>query len=103
MTKRRRRKKKSRHWSLALAALAGCKHGIISRYVTVGGRWTSFRLDAATWAALADVAKAEGLSVNELCWKIERAKPEALSTTVAIRAWLLGYFYRNSGRARGAR
>jgi predicted DNA-binding ribbon-helix-helix protein len=100
---RRRRKKKSRHWSLALAVLAGCKHGIISRYVSLGGRRTSFRLDAATWAALTDVAQREGISVNELCWKIERAKPAALSLTVAIRTWLLGYFYPNSGRARPVR
>jgi hypothetical protein len=62
MKARTRRKKKSRHWSLALAVLAGCKHGLINRNVSVAGRRTSCRLDAATWAALADVAQRERVS-----------------------------------------
>jgi predicted DNA-binding ribbon-helix-helix protein len=94
--------RKSPHWTSALAALADCRRGLISRNVVVAGHRTSFRLDIATWEALADVAQRERISVNELCSQIEAAKPDALSLTVAIRSWLLNYFRHQSGRARPA-
>jgi predicted DNA-binding ribbon-helix-helix protein len=70
----------------ALATLADCRHGLINRNVDVHGRRTSFRFDAATWDALAEVAQREGVSILKLCDEIETAKPDALNLTVAIRS-----------------
>jgi predicted DNA-binding ribbon-helix-helix protein len=62
-------------WTKALAAVAECKRGLITYNVVIAGRRTSCRLDAPTWSALGDVARREGVSVNELCSEIAATRP----------------------------
>ena len=56
---------------------------------------TSVRLEAEMWAALKDVARREGCSVNDLAGRIHRRKKPAQNFTSAIRVFLLLY-YRNA-------
>jgi predicted DNA-binding ribbon-helix-helix protein len=84
----------------ALAAVADCKRGLILYNVRIARRRTSCRLDAATWSALGDVARRQGVTVNELCTSIAAAKPRALSVSAAIRSYLLDYFRRRASRVR---
>ena len=92
--------KKPPPWTMALAAVAKCNRGLIMGNLVIAGRRTSCRLDAATWSALGDVARRQGVTVNELCTSIAAAKPRALSVSAAIRSYLLCYFRRRVARGR---
>ena len=52
-----------------------------------------------------EIARRERMTVHQLCTSIARTKPAALSLTVAIRCYALGYFCKDvtarSGIARG--
>lgn len=67
------------------------KSRLQSRNVTVGGHRTSLRLEQDVWSALEEVCSREGLSVHELCTRIE-ARRTGSSRTAAVRAFVLGYF-----------
>jgi predicted DNA-binding ribbon-helix-helix protein len=66
--------------------------GLVSRSFYIGKRRTSARFDALTWSALLEIAKREGVTVNELCTAIAAAKPRRLSLTVAIRLGVLQHY-----------
>lgn len=67
------------------------KSRLLSRNVTVGGHRTSLRLEQDVWSALEEVCSREGLSVHELCTRIETRRTGS-SRTAAVRAFVLGYF-----------
>jgi predicted DNA-binding ribbon-helix-helix protein len=91
---------------------------LVSRNVVVADHRTSVRLEPELWDALADIARRERLSLNELCTRIgarrlarlaralalkaQRAKPAGRvrrpSLTSAIRVHILLY-YRRRARA----
>lgn len=74
------------------ASLARAASTLINRNVTVAGRRTSMRLEAAMWDALQQICVREGKSLNELVTEIDRRRSES-SLTAAIRVYLLRYFY----------
>lgn len=59
------------------------------RSLTLRGHRTSVSLEAAFWNALIDAARAEGLSVNRLCERIDEARGAEAGLASAIRVWLL--------------
>ena len=63
----------------------------ISRNVVVQGRRTSMRIEETLWDALEDMAAREGVSINELCGRIDYYKGE-MSLTGAVRAALVSYY-----------
>ena len=67
--------------------------------LVVGGHRTSVRLEAEMWAALKDVARREGCSVNDLAGRIHSRKKPAQNFTSAIRVFLMLY-YRNAAADR---
>jgi predicted DNA-binding ribbon-helix-helix protein len=70
---------------------------LVGGNLVVGGRRTTVRLEDEMWAALKDVAKREGYTVNGLAGRIDRRRKRGQSFTSAIRVFLLLY-YRNSAR-----
>lgn len=60
------------------------------RSLTLRGHRTSVSLEAEFWAALEAAARAEGLSVNALCARIDEARGPGTALASAIRVWLLG-------------
>lgn len=64
---------------------------LLCKNVIVNGRRTSMRLDRETWLALADICNREGVSVHELCSKIDSLKgKKGLSSST--RLLVLTYF-----------
>ncbi len=57
------------------------------RSVTIAGHRTSVSLEAAFWAALAEIAARRGLSLNALVAEIDRGRNGNLSS--AIRVFVL--------------
>ena len=64
---------------------------LVSRNVTVGALRTSMRLEPEFWAALADIARTEDLSLDALCSLID-ARRGAVSRTAAMRLFATAYF-----------
>jgi len=64
---------------------------LISKNVTINGRRTSLRLEQASWEAIVDICKCEGLTLHELCSLIETRRGGA-SRTSAVRAFIVTYF-----------
>ncbi len=64
---------------------------MISKNVTINGRRTSLRLEQASWEAMDDICKCEGLTLHELCSLIETRRQGA-SRTSAVRAFIVTYF-----------
>jgi predicted DNA-binding ribbon-helix-helix protein len=73
---------------------------LISKNVTINGRRTSLRLERASWDAMVDICKCEGMTLHELCSLIE-AKREGSSRTSAVRAFIVMY-YRAVAKEYGA-
>lgn len=67
---------------------------IRKRSVMVAGHATSVSLEHAFWRALADIAKAEGVSVNALITRIDRARGDAGNLSSAVRVYVLEYSRR---------
>ena len=63
-----------------------------SRNVVLDNRRTSLRLEPVFWEALGEIAEREGLTVNELCTRIDSTREER-SLTAGIRVYVLGYFH----------
>ena len=64
---------------------------LVCKNVIVNGRRTSMRLDKETWISLSDICQREGLTIHELCSKIDLTKgPSGLSA--ATRLFVLTYF-----------
>ena len=64
---------------------------LVCKNVIVNGRRTSMRLDKETWVSLNDICQREGITIHQLCSKIDRTKgPSGLSA--ATRLFVLTYF-----------
>ncbi|MEE8350812.1 MAG: ribbon-helix-helix domain-containing protein [Rhodospirillales bacterium] len=63
---------------------------MISKNVTINGRRTSLRLEQASWEAMMDICKCEGLTLHELCTLIETRRSGA-SRTSTVRAFIVTY------------
>ena len=64
---------------------------LVCKNVIVNGRRTSMRLDRETWISLSDICQREGITIHQLCSKIDRTKgPSGLSA--ATRLFVLTYF-----------
>jgi predicted DNA-binding ribbon-helix-helix protein len=70
---------------------------LVNGNLVVSGRRTSVRLEKEMWAALEDIAKREGYTLNGLASRIDRRKRSGQSFTSAIRVYLMLY-YRNAAR-----
>lgn len=73
---------------------------LISRNVTIGSLRTSMRLEPEFWAALAEIAEVEGLSLDELCTRVD-ACCGTLSRSGAVRMFTAAYFRSGAGDADG--
>jgi predicted DNA-binding ribbon-helix-helix protein len=67
---------------------------LAKRSVTVAGHATSVSLEQAFWRALADIAKAQGISVNVLVTRIDRARGDVGNLSSAIRVHVLEHARR---------
>lgn len=61
---------------------------LVKRNIWVDGRRTSIRLEHELWEALTRVAFRDGLSVNDLCTKIDERRTRGTLTS-AIRSHLV--------------
>lgn len=62
-----------------------------SRTIAAGdGRRTSVRLEPEFWAALDDICRREGLTLSDLCHRIDRTRRTGL--TAALRLHVVAYF-----------
>ena len=57
---------------------------LLSRNVTVNGHRTSLRLEQASWDALDDICRNEGLSMHELCSMIESMSSGSMAEKAGI-------------------
>ena len=64
---------------------------LVCKNVIVNGRRTSMRLDRETWISLSDICQREGLTIHELCSKIDTTKRES-GLSAATRLFVLTYF-----------
>ena len=64
---------------------------LVCKNVIVNGRRTSMRLDRETWISLADICEREGLTIHELCSKIDSTKGQS-GLSSATRLFVLTYF-----------
>ncbi len=64
---------------------------LVCKNVIVNGRRTSMRLDRETWISLADICAREGLTIHELCSKIDASKGQS-GLSSATRLFVLTYF-----------
>ena len=69
----------------------GSQSTLVSRNVTVSGRRTSMRLEAAMWDALHAICRREGRSLHQMCSLISEQRQES-SLTAAIRVFIMLYF-----------
>lgn len=80
---------------------------LVCKNVIVNGRRTSMRLDRETWISLADICAREGLTIHELCSKIDASKGQS-GLSSATRLFVLTYFrfvlnkYEKTNAALGA-
>jgi predicted DNA-binding ribbon-helix-helix protein len=63
------------------------KGGAVKRSVRIAGHPTSVSLEPEFWDALKDIAKARGLSINELVAEIDAGRTTNLSS--ALRVYVL--------------
>ena len=64
---------------------------LVCKNVIVNGRRTSMRLDRETWISLADICQREGMTIHQLCSKIDLAKGNS-GLSSATRLFVLTYF-----------
>jgi predicted DNA-binding ribbon-helix-helix protein len=69
----------------------GGQSTLVSRNVTVSGRRTSMRLEAAMWDALHAICRREGRTLHEMCSMINDQRQES-SLTASIRVFIMVYF-----------
>jgi predicted DNA-binding ribbon-helix-helix protein len=70
--------------------LSGSDAALITRYVRIGRRPTSFRLEAATWDLLCAIARRQNLTVDDVCDDIAEVTAEDADLAAAIRLFVLG-------------
>ncbi len=64
---------------------------LYNRNVTVNGRRTSVRLEAANWEALTEIAAREGRTIHEICSTVNRSR-QGSTLTSELRTFILSYF-----------
>jgi predicted DNA-binding ribbon-helix-helix protein len=62
-----------------------------SRNILIDQHRTSMRLEIEMWEALSEIAKREGMSVNQLCSRVGNSRKQS-SLTSAMRVFVLAYF-----------
>jgi predicted DNA-binding ribbon-helix-helix protein len=70
---------------------------LINRNVTVAGRRTSIRLEAAMWDALSEIAGREERTINAICTRVEKRVQESTLTS-GLRVYILNCFRRAAKR-----
>ena len=65
---------------------------LVSKNVFVRGHRTSMRLEPEMWAALLDIAAAEGKTLHELVTRIAEAK--GVNLTSAVRCFAITWYVR---------
>ena len=63
---------------------------LVSRNIRLNGRRTSIKLEPAFWTALGRVAKAEGMTIHDICQSISE-RTDGYGLTGAVRVFLLCY------------
>lgn len=69
--------------------------------MVVGSKRTSMRLEPQMWEAMEFVARREGVTVNQLCTRIDQ-KRRGIGLTSATRIFLISYFRRLAAAADSA-
>lgn len=64
---------------------------VIARTVRCGDRRVRLSLETAVWDALADIARREGMTVEDLCAEVDRRRGQA-SLSSGLRVLALHYF-----------
>lgn len=62
------------------------------RTVSLAGRRTTVRLEAAMWDALQEIAERKGNSLNELLTHIERTANHESSFAASLRSYAIRFF-----------
>src|SRR5690606_34381078 len=70
------------------------------RSLTLAGHRTSVSLEEPFWAALAEIAETEGMSVAALIARVDSGRPNDTNLSAAIRLFVLDW-YRKRSRAAG--
>lgn len=65
---------------------------LVSRNIIIKGRRTSVRLDHMMWDGLIEISQRQGASIHDICTAIATHKASNMSTTTAIRMFILNYF-----------
>ncbi len=76
--------------------------GLISKNVIIDGHRTSLRLEAEMWDALGEISRREGLTVHQICSRVERRR-RGNNRTSAVRAYVVSYFLSAATAAEIAR
>ena len=64
---------------------------LLCKNVIVNGRRTSMRLDRETWISLADICAREGVTLHDICSRIDVVKGKA-GLSASTRLFVLTYF-----------
>jgi len=64
---------------------------LITRSMTLNGRRTSVRVEAAVWDALNEIAAREGVAVRDICARVDAAREES-TLAASLRIHVLRYF-----------
>lgn len=68
----------------------GTDEALITRYVSIGKRPTTFRLEAFTWNLFCAIARRQNLTVNELCSDLAEVTAADSDLAAAIRCYVVG-------------
>lgn len=64
---------------------------LVCRNVTVSGRRTSLRMEPELWDAAEEIARREGLILNQLCTQVDQRRGTA-NLTASLRVAIVAYF-----------
>jgi predicted DNA-binding ribbon-helix-helix protein len=70
--------------------ISGSDEALITRYVSIGKRPTTFRLEAFTWNLFCAIARRQNLTVNELCSDLAEVTAADSDLAATIRCYVLG-------------
>ena len=74
---------------------------VAPRNIYLGPRRTSLRLEAIMWEALADIARDQGKTVDDVILELSRERPHDLNLSAAIRVFIVEFYRaRFKGRRR---
>lgn len=64
---------------------------LVSKNIIVSGRRTSMRLEPDIWTALGEIAKAENMTIKDICSLVDQRRKNS-SLTSAIRVFVVTYY-----------